>query len=90
MAVDYYYKLGMGLSRFGQEARAREALTTGLGLAETHQLNVWYFKVEKALEELQKPLEPKLADQPDSTFCQAPSIRQMEVELREYATATVA
>ncbi|MDF3052272.1 MAG: hypothetical protein K0S19_377 [Geminicoccaceae bacterium] len=90
MSADYYYKLGMGLSRFDQATRAEDALSTALALAETHQLNAWYFKVEKALEELRKPPEPMLVSQPDSALSQAPSIVQMEVELREYATATLA
>ncbi len=37
MSVDYYYKLGTGLSRFDQAARADDALSTALALAETHQ-----------------------------------------------------
>ncbi len=90
MSVDYYYKLGTGLSRFDRAARAEDALSTALALAETHQLNAWYFKVEKALEELRKPPEPKLVDQPDSALSQAPSIVQMEEELREYAMAALA
>ena len=90
MTVDFYYKLGTGLSRFGQTARAEDALTAGLALAEAHQLNAWYFKIEKALEELRQPPEPKLVAQPDSFLSQAPSIVRMEVELREYATAVVA
>ncbi len=90
MSVDFYYKLGIGLSRFGQLARAQDALATGLALADTHQLNAWYFRIEKALEELRKLPEPKLVTRPDSAVRQAPSIVQMEVGLREYATATVA
>lgn len=90
MLVDYHYKLGTGLWRFGQVARAHDAMTTGLALAETHQLNAWYFKIEKALEELRKPPEPTLVTHPESGLSHAPSIVQMEMELREYATATVA
>lgn len=90
MTVDFYYKLGTGLSRFGQIVRAQDALTAGLALAEAHQLNAWYFKVEKALEELRQPPEPPPVTQPDSALSQAPSIVRMEEELREYATAIVA
>jgi len=89
MSVDYYYKLGIGLSRFGQVARAQEALRAGLTVAETHRLNAWYFKVEQALKELTERPEHQLVDQPDSALSEAPAIRQMEAELREYAAATV-
>ena len=44
MSVDYYYKLGVGLGRFEQSIRGRDALTAGLALAESHGLNAWYFK----------------------------------------------
>ena len=88
MLVDYYYKLGMGLNRFEQSARAREALTAGLALAETHRLNAWYFKIEQALGDLTKPSEPQPVDQRASGLSEAPAVRQMEVELREYAAAS--
>jgi hypothetical protein len=46
MAVDFRYKTGLGLARFGQFARAREAWADGMLLAETHRLNEWYFRLE--------------------------------------------
>jgi predicted trehalose synthase len=90
MSVDYYYKLGIGLSRFGQLARAQDALKAALTEAETHRLNAWYFRVEKALEEHEKSLEAQFVDQADSALSETPAVRQMEAELREYALATVA
>ena len=86
MLVDYYYKLGTGLSRFGQLSRAEEALKISQDLAETHRLNAWYFKVEQALEELQRPPEHQPLDQSDSALWSEPAVRQMEAELRQYAT----
>lgn len=88
MSVDYHYKLGTGLSRFGQRARAEDALTEALTVAETNRLNAWYFKVEQALEELRKHPEHQLVDQFASELSEAPAVRQMEVELREYAAAS--
>ena len=35
MSVDYHYKLGIGLGRFEQRGRARDALTAALAMAET-------------------------------------------------------
>lgn len=88
MTVDYHYKLGTGLSRFGQLARAQDALSTGLALAEAHQLHAWYFKIEQALEELRNAPERSLVNQPASALSQEPAVRQMEAELREYAASS--
>jgi tetratricopeptide (TPR) repeat protein len=88
MSVDYCYKLGTGLARFGQLARAQDALKAGLAVAETHRLNAWYFKVEQALEELRKHPEHRLVDEPSSALSEAPAVRQMEAELREYAASS--
>jgi hypothetical protein len=81
MLVDYQYKLGVGLARFGQTGRARTLLTAALELAERHKLNAWYFNVEEALREL-NPREV-------SDLSEAPVVREMEVGLREYAESAV-
>jgi tetratricopeptide (TPR) repeat protein len=81
MLVDYQYKLGVGLARFGQTGRARTLLTAALELAERHKLNAWYFNVEEALREL-TPREV-------SDLSEAPVVREMEVGLREYAESAV-
>ncbi len=52
MAVDFRYKVGLGLARFGQMARARAAWQDALALAETHQLNEWYFRLERLINHL--------------------------------------
>ncbi len=52
MAVDFRYKVGLGLARFGQTARARAAWQEALGLAESHKLNEWYFRLERLLAHL--------------------------------------
>jgi tetratricopeptide (TPR) repeat protein len=85
MAVDYHYKVGMGLARFGQQGRARAALSQALALAEQHRLNAWYFKIEQALTNLPEPKEqPRRGP---SEISAAPAVREMEVGLREYAVA---
>jgi tetratricopeptide (TPR) repeat protein len=84
MCVDYHYKLGTGFARFGQLARARASLSEASVIAERHNLNVWYFKVEQSLADLttrrheQQPAEP-------SELSEAPAVREMENGLREYA-----
>lgn len=87
MSVDYHYKVGMGLARFGQATRARAALKAGLGLAEHHKLNAWVFKIEQALEQLAGPSEPPVYKQA-SELSEAPAVREMEMGLREYALST--
>jgi tetratricopeptide (TPR) repeat protein len=84
MATDYQYKMGVGFARFGQRTRARTALSSGLEIAERHQLNAWYFRIEQALKEL--AVRPELAESAAaSELSEAPAIREMEVGLREYA-----
>ncbi|HEX7336593.1 MAG TPA: hypothetical protein VF252_05225 [Gemmatimonadales bacterium] len=85
MTADYHYKLGNGFARFGLRAKAKEVLQSGLTVAETHKLHAWYFKTEQALKELSEAPEHLLVDQTASALSQEPAVRQMEVELREYA-----
>ena len=83
IAADYQYKLGTGFMRFDQMTRARSALLAGLELAETHQLNTWYFRIEQALKQLaERRQEPVVVS---SELSQSPAILEMEVGLREYA-----
>jgi tetratricopeptide (TPR) repeat protein len=53
MAIDYRFKVGVSFARFGKEAKARATLREALGLAEAHQLNEWYFRVDRVLRGLQ-------------------------------------
>jgi hypothetical protein len=87
MATDYQFKLGSGLARFGQTGRAREALTEGLALAEAHQLNAWYFKIEQALEQLSLHQEQEAQSPEASTPSAAPVVHDVMVGLREYASS---
>jgi tetratricopeptide (TPR) repeat protein len=89
MLVDYQYKLGVGLARFGQTGRARALLTGALELAELHKLNAWYFKVEQALGELAQANAKQSAPRQVSDLSEAPVVREMEVGLREYAASAV-
>jgi len=84
MATDYQYKLGTGFMRFEQMTRARSALQAALQLAESHQLNTWYFRIEQALKQLAEPRsEPVVAIA--SELSEAPAILEMEMGLQEYA-----
>jgi tetratricopeptide (TPR) repeat protein len=83
MATDYQYKSGTGLARFGQIARAREALTKGLALAEANRLNVWYFKIEQALEQLSESQSQELQHQAEPSHPAV--VGKVMVGLQEYA-----
>jgi tetratricopeptide (TPR) repeat protein len=60
MSIDYRYKSGLGLARFGQQARAREVWADGMRLAETHHLNEWYFRLERVSQELERCATPQV------------------------------
>ena len=88
MAVDYRYKVGDGLRRFGQTERCRSWWEDARVLAEGEGLNQWYFKLDRALVELDgaspkapagKPRNP----QPDFE----PRISRLASGLRQYAHA---
>jgi hypothetical protein len=53
MEIDFRYKTGVGLARFGQPGRAREAWADGMRLAEAHRLNEWYFRLERMAANLE-------------------------------------
>ncbi|HUR93993.1 MAG TPA: hypothetical protein VMY76_05390 [Gemmatimonadales bacterium] len=87
MLADLHYKAGVGLARFGQSGRARQCLTTGMELAETHRLNAWYFRFETILANLRgcEAPEPELATLPEVGA--SPAVQAVAVGLREYAAA---
>ena len=88
MSVDYHYKVGVGLARFGQTPRAKASLTIAIELAERNGLNAWYFKVEQALRELAERSAEQSQPRQPSELSETPTVREMEVGLREYAALT--
>ncbi|HEX2250927.1 MAG TPA: hypothetical protein VHH32_11310 [Gemmatimonadales bacterium] len=88
MTVDYLYKVGVGLLRFGQASRARSSFETALEMAERHQLNAWVFKIESAMNKLSDGQDRASAPNPASELSAAPVVREMEEGLREYALAS--
>lgn len=85
MVADYLRKVGVGFARFGQAGRSREILQTALAYAETHRLNAWYFKIEAAIQDLEKLAEQEQAVQIAVEVERVPVIQEMEAGLREYA-----
>ena len=85
MSVDYHYKVGVGLARFGQAGRAHVSLTTALELSERHRLNAWYFKIERTLKGLAERNDEQLQPRQASSLSEAPVVREMEIGLRHYA-----
>jgi tetratricopeptide (TPR) repeat protein len=89
MLCDFLFKAGRGLALFGRGARARELLDEGRALAEEHQLNAWYFRFDRALNELETSVahenEPAARK---AGLSELPAIREVAVGLREYALQT--
>jgi tetratricopeptide (TPR) repeat protein len=85
MLADLHFKAGVGWARFGQISRARDMLTAGLRVSETHRLNAWYFRFERVLANLEgcETHEPDHAT--PSAFQNAPAVEEVAVGLREYA-----
>ncbi len=76
MAVDYRYKAGIGLSRFGATPRGEVLLREALALAEAHGLHQWVFRLEDALAHLE-------AARPDAAEEAAPGFVDVIAEVEE-------
>jgi tetratricopeptide (TPR) repeat protein len=87
MLVDYHYKMGVGLGRFGQATRARTTLTIARDLAEQHKLNAWYFKVEQALGHVADDVGTPMPSREVLALSEAPAVREMELGLQKFAAA---
>ena len=86
MAVDYRYKTGIGLARFGQVERARHWLAEALGIAEKHRFNEWYFRLERTLKGLAAAnLHEEIRAPTEAT--PTPAVQDMAVGLRGYASS---
>jgi tetratricopeptide (TPR) repeat protein len=89
MTVDFHYQAGVGMARFGHLSRARTLLATALGLAEEHQLNTWYFKVDRVMQGLAACADldpgPPVGDAQWDTS----ALREVTSGLQEFATANL-
>jgi tetratricopeptide (TPR) repeat protein len=85
MAVDFRYKTAIGLARFGQAERAREIAGEALALAEQHNLNEWYFRVERALKGFETASGVDVAIEARAEADATPAVLRMTTGLREYA-----
>jgi tetratricopeptide (TPR) repeat protein len=91
MTADFLFKSGMGMARFGRVKRAKAFLSEGLGFAEEHRLNVWYFRFERELNALEaqaanatpEAREPEPAT--PTTYVESPVVEEVAVGLREYS-----
>jgi len=87
MTVDYHYKTAVGLARFGQVERAREIAGEALAIAERHRLNEWYFRTQRMLEGLKSTPEFAEINAPSEVDA-PPAVREMTMELQEYALSS--
>ena len=89
MAVDFHYQAGVGMARFGQLDRARKSLTMALELAEEHQLNTWYFKVERVMRGLAACADIESDSAGTDPRWDTSALREVTSGLREFATANL-
>lgn len=84
-AVDFHFRVGIGLARFGDPDAGRRALSSALRLAEGHGLHAWYFRIERALSDLAtgtaRAVSAERAQRPDTALV----VRQLKVGLRRDA-----
>jgi tetratricopeptide (TPR) repeat protein len=88
MLADYHFKLGIGLARFGQFARARRVLTAGLNLSEAQRINAWYFRFQKVLANLSECEIREPEHVPLTSLNGSPVVQEVAVGLRDYACLT--
>lgn len=87
MAIDYRYKVGIGFARFGKENRARAVLREALALAEEHQLNEWYFRVDRVLRNLVLCQESQHLKTKAEASDMAPAVAEVSAGLRKLVAA---
>ena len=87
MAVDYRYRLGVGLARFAQISRARQHVKEALALAETHGLNEWLFRIERVLANLEACRDGEYAGEqaPTAEVWETPAIAEVAAGLERHA-----
>ncbi len=87
MAVDFHYKIGLGLLRFSQLPRARSALAEARALAETHRLNEWYFRIDRVMEGLTSDARPKAKEEvgAEAVPRHSPALTEIAAGLERYA-----
>lgn len=85
MQVDYLYKTGIGLARFGQLGRAADTLKAAAQLAENSRLHAWYFRVERVLQNLALCTDREAERPAGPELLLAPQLREVELGLRQYA-----
>jgi len=85
MAVDFHYKVGLGLARFGVPDRARGALAEALRLSEAFGLNEWYFRIERVLRHLDECTTEELSAAPSGPAERPAWLAAVPAGLREVA-----
>jgi tetratricopeptide (TPR) repeat protein len=87
LAVDFRYRVGLGLNRFGKRLAAQRWLIEARSIAETHGLNEWYFRLDGLVKGISAGSEipvdaPKVVDERHVS-----SVGEIETGLRRYAEA---
>lgn len=85
MAIDYRFKMGVALARFGREQRSRSILREALTLAEARGLNEWYFRIDRVLRGLELCPDSWQARNQTAEAVQAPAVLEISEGIRELA-----
>ena len=86
-AVDFHVTVGSGLAQFGRSNVARQHLELAKGLAEQHELNAWYFKIERLLDGLATSPAMVASPEPDPTLSQHEFVLEVADGLRRHAVS---
>lgn len=87
LAVDFRYRVGMGLNRFGKRLAAHRWLIEARQVAESHSLNAWYFRLDELIKGMSSGNQLVAEDPKTLTPYEASSVGEIETGLRRYAEA---
>lgn len=87
LAVDFRYRVGMGLNRFGKRLAAQRWLIEAQQVADRHGLNAWYFRLDDLIKGMSAGNELPAEDAKTLTPYEASSVGEIETGLRQYAEA---
>lgn len=86
LRVDFGFRIGRGLIRFGKVDIGRRWLEEARSIAQAQALNEWYFRLEHALESVEGTLDVRRAD-PARATDSLRDIARIESGLSNYAAA---
>lgn len=86
LRVDFGFRVGLGLIRFGKTEAGRRWLEEASSIAQAHSLNEWFFRLELALNSSSRGVEVRRAEPVRATES-LQDIARIESGLSNYAAA---